>query len=62
MIRLMLDLQKMEAGESLTCIITRQQKDSLEDPFTGSGYIVRFRETDQGQVCITIAKRESGKV
>jgi hypothetical protein len=57
-IRLKILLKNAPAGTPVECIVRRDQKDTVEDPFSHTGYTVQVRKLNGGNYRITLAKKE----
>ena len=57
MIRLKQQLKKMPEGKTFTCIVRRDQRDTIEIPFSRSGYEVEIRKVDTNRYSVSMKKR-----
>jgi hypothetical protein len=62
MIRLKMLLKKAPPGMPVACIVRRDQRDTIEVPFSRSGYDVEIQKIDANryQVCLTKNTTEPG--
>jgi hypothetical protein len=62
MIRLKMLLKKAQPGMPVACIVRRDQRDTIEIPFSRSGYDVEIRKIDTNRylVCLTKNTTEPG--
>jgi hypothetical protein len=58
MIRLKMLLKKTPPGKKVECIVRRDQRDTIEVPFSGSGYEVVIRKTDTNRYRVSLTKIE----
>ena len=58
MIRLKMLLRKTPAGTPVVCYVRRDQKDTVETPFSRSGYDVKVHKADTNRYRVSLAKRE----
>ena len=58
MIRLKMLLKKTPAGTPVVCFVRRDQKDTVEVPFTRSGYDVTVQKADTHRYRVSLTKRE----
>jgi ERCC4-type nuclease len=58
MIRLKMLLKKTPAGTPVEIIVRRDQKDTVEVPFSRTGYEVQVRRLEMGNYRITLTKKE----
>jgi hypothetical protein len=56
MIRLTLRLRNLQAGESVDFTIRRDQRDTIEGPFSDDGYNLRFTELDGSRIHVSMRK------
>jgi hypothetical protein len=58
MIRLRMLLKKTPAGNPVVCYVRRDQKDTVEVPFSRSGYDVKVHKADTNRYRVSLVKRE----
>lgn len=58
MIRLKMLLKKTPEGTPLVCYVRRDQKDTVEVPFSRSGYDVEIHKADTNRYRVSLTKRE----
>lgn len=58
MIRLRMLLKKTPVGTPVICFVRRDQKDTVEEPFSRSGYDVRVHKADTNRYRVSLVKRE----
>ena len=58
MIRLKILLKNASPGAPVECIVRRDQRDTIEVPFTRTGYDVRIRKVDTNLYCVQLRKKE----
>ena len=56
MIRLKILLKKAPAGTPVVCYVRRDQKDTVEVPFSRSGYAVTIRKADTNRYRVSLIK------
>ena len=61
MIRLKVLLKKAPPGSAVECIVRRDQRDTIDVPFSGSGYDVKIRKIDTNQYHVSLKKNEDGQ-
>lgn len=57
MIRLKLLLKKTPDGKAVEFIVRRDQRDTINEPFSRSGYSVVFHRVDTNRYRVTLNKR-----
>jgi hypothetical protein len=57
MIRLKILLKKAHDGETVECIVRRDQRDTIEVPFSRTGYDVRVHTVDTRRFRISLTKK-----
>lgn len=58
MIRLKMLLKKTPAGTPVVCYVRRNQKDTVEIPFSRSGYAVEVKKADTNRYLVSLTKIE----
>lgn len=58
MIRLKMLLKKTPAGVPVVCYVRRDQKDTVEVPFSRSGYDVTVQKADNNRYRVSLMKKE----
>jgi hypothetical protein len=58
MIRLKMLLKKTQPGKKVECIVRRDQRDTIEVPFSRSGYDVVIRKTYTNRYRVSLTKIE----
>jgi hypothetical protein len=58
MIRLKLLLKDTKPGMKVTCIVRRDQCDTINVPFSKSGYTVSVRKIGENRFLVTLQKNE----
>ncbi len=58
MIRLKMLLKKVPSGTSVECYVRRDQKDTVEIPFSRSGYLVEVHKADTNRYRVSLTKEE----
>jgi DNA-binding response OmpR family regulator len=58
MIRLKMLLRKAPAGTPVVCYVRRDQKDTVETPFSRFGYDVKVHKADTNRYRVSLTKRE----
>jgi hypothetical protein len=58
MIRLKMLLKKTPPGTPFVCLVRRDQKDTVEVPFSRSGYIVTVNPADTNRYRVSLTKME----
>ncbi len=58
MIRLKMLLKKTPAGTPVECYVRRDQKDTVEVPFSRSGYDVTIQKADTNRYRVSLTKIE----
>jgi hypothetical protein len=56
MIRLKMLLKKTPSGTPVECYVRRDQKDTVEVPFSRSGYIVEIRKAGTNRYRVSLTK------
>lgn len=59
MIRLKMLLKNASPGASVECIVRRDQRDTIEVPFTRTGYDVKIRKVDMNLYLVRLQKKEN---
>lgn len=62
MIRLKILLKKALPGETVACIVRRDQRDTIEEPFSRTGYDVKIEKVDTNRYRVSLKKKEPGPV
>jgi hypothetical protein len=57
MIRLRMLLKKTPAGTPVECIVRRDQRDTIDVPFSNSGYDVKIRKVDTNLYRVRLQKK-----
>lgn len=57
MIRLKMLLKKAPDGVSVECIVRRDQRDTIDVPFSRTGYDVKIRKVDTNRFRVSLKKR-----
>ncbi len=60
MIRLKQQLKKLPEGKSFTCIVRRDQRDTVEVPFSRTGYNVTVSHGGKNRYIVTLTKNHTG--
>ena len=58
MIRLKMLLKNAAPGSPVECIVRRDQRDTIEVPFTRTGYDVKIRKVDTNLYRVRLQKKE----
>lgn len=58
MIRLKILLKKAPPGTPVVCLVRRDQKDTVEVPFSRSGYDVTIHKADTNRYRVSLVKKE----
>jgi hypothetical protein len=58
MIRLKILLKNAPPGTPVECIVRRDQRDTIEVPFSRTGYDVKIRRTDTNLYRVRLLKKE----
>lgn len=58
MIRLRMLLKKAPNGIAVECYVRRDQRDTIEVPFSRSGYCVEVHKADTNRYRVSLTKRE----
>jgi len=58
MIRLKMLLKNASPGSPVECIVRRDQRDTIEVPFTRTGYDVKIRKVDTNLYRVRLQKKE----
>ena len=61
MIRLKMLLKKVPPHTTVECIVRRDQRDTIDVPFSRTGYEVKIRKVDTNRYQVSLKKREQGK-
>jgi hypothetical protein len=62
MIRLKMLLKKASPNATVDCIVRRDQRDTIDVPFSRTGYEVKIRKVDTNRYQVSLKKREQGPV
>jgi len=57
MIRLKMLLKKAGPDSSVECIVRRDQRDTIDVPFSNSGYDVKIRKLDSNRYQVSLKKK-----
>ncbi|RPI39857.1 MAG: hypothetical protein EHM53_04170 [Methanoregulaceae archaeon] len=60
MIRLKILLKKAPPHSTVDCIVRRDQRDTIDVPFSKTGYDVRIRKIDANRYRVSLKKKEQG--
>jgi hypothetical protein len=60
MIRLKILLKKLPPKETLLFIVRRDQRETIEDPFSRDGYLVQVERIDRNRFHVRMKKKETG--
>jgi hypothetical protein len=60
MIRLKILLKKAGPDASVECMVRRDQRDTIDVPFSHSGYEVKIRKVDNNRYRVSLKKKEQG--
>ena len=60
MIRLKMLLKKSGPDVPVECIVRRDQRDTIDVPFSRSGYDVKIRKLDTNRYRVSLKKKEPG--
>lgn len=58
MIRLKMLLKKAPEGMTVECIVRRDQRDTIDAPFSRTGYDVKIRNVDTNRYRVSLKKKE----
>ena len=58
MIRLKMLLKKTPDGTRVECIVRRDQRDTIDVPFTQSGYDVKIHKMDANRFRVSLKKKQ----
>ena len=58
MIRLKMLLKKAGSDTSVECIVRRDQRDTIDVPFSHTGYDVKIRRIDANKYRVSLKKKE----
>ncbi|MDO9323796.1 MAG: hypothetical protein Q7T80_02455 [Methanoregula sp.] len=61
MIRLKILLKKAGSSAPVECIVRRDQRDTIDVPFSHSGYDVKIRKLDTNRYRVSLKKKEPGQ-
>ncbi len=61
MIRLKILLKKAPQGSAVECMVRRDQRDTIEVPFSKSGYDVEIRRIDINRYHVCLKKNEKSR-
>ncbi|NMB79831.1 MAG: hypothetical protein GYA23_12140 [Methanomicrobiales archaeon] len=62
MIRLKMLLKKAPEGSLVECIVRRDQRDTIDVPFSRTGYDVKIRKIDTNRFRVSLKKKNSREV
>jgi hypothetical protein len=62
MIRLKMLLKKAPLHETVKCIVRRDQRDTIDVPFSRTGYDVKISKVDTNRFRVSLKKKEHGPV
>ncbi len=62
MIRLKILLKKAPEDSAVECIVRRDQRDTIDVPFSRSGYDVRIRNVDTNRYRVSLKKKSIREV
>jgi hypothetical protein len=62
MIRLKMLLKKVPPHTAVDCIVRRDQRDTIDVPFSRTGYEVKIRRIDTNRFRVSLKKKEQGPV
>lgn len=60
MIRLKILLKKAPPHTTVECIVRRDQRDTIDVPFSRTGYDVKIRKVDTNRYQVSLKKRNEG--
>ena len=60
MIRLKMLLKAAPEGTSVECIVRRDQRDTIDVPFSRTGYDVKIRKVDTNRYRVSLTKKTPG--
>lgn len=60
MIRLKILLKKAPEGSAVECVVRRDQRDTIEDPFLRSGYEVMVNNIGNNRYQVSLKKKGDG--
>lgn len=60
MIRLKMLLKKAPEDMAVECLVRRDQRDTINVPFSRTGYEVKIRKMDTNRYRVSLKKRSSG--
>jgi hypothetical protein len=61
MIRLKMLLKNAPEGVPVECIVRRDQRDTIDVPFSRTGFDVKIRKVDTNRYQVSLKKKEPGK-
>jgi hypothetical protein len=61
MIRLKILLKKAGPDTPVECMVRRDQRDTINVPFSHSGYEVKIRKVDNNRYRVSLKKKEQGQ-
>jgi hypothetical protein len=61
MIRLKMLLKKAQPYATVECIVRRDQRDTIDVPFSRTGFDVKIRKVDTNRYQVSLKKKEPGK-
>jgi hypothetical protein len=61
MIRLKILLKKAPECSPVECIVRRDQRDTIDVPFSRTGYDVKIRKVDTNRYRVSLKKKEQGQ-
>ena len=59
MIRLKMLLKNAPPGTPVECIVRRDQRDTIDTPFSKSGYLVKIRKVDTNLYHVRLRKKKT---
>jgi hypothetical protein len=60
MIRLKMLLKKAPSQAAVECIVRRDQRDTIDIPFSRTGYDVKIRRIDTNSYLVSLKQKEKG--
>jgi hypothetical protein len=60
MIRLKMLLKNAPPQSTVECLVRRDQRDTIDVPFSRTGYDVRIRKVDTNRYRVSLKKKEQG--
>ena len=61
MIRLKMLLKKAPEGTPVECLVRRDQRDTIDVPFSRTGYEVKIRKVDMNRYRVSLKKKMQGQ-